>query len=97
MRGREPAHVSLRSLRGFEFRSVRRIPESAGTEEYNFDNSGSSATSVETLHISNSTQFILQFDTQNATLRTGEASIGFMDFGRRTGVSYDRHFGVSFH
>ena len=84
-RGREPSPVSLRGLRGFEFRSGRRILEPRGTEEYNFDNSGSSATSVETLHISNSTQFILQFDTQSATLRAGQASIGFVDFARLEG------------
>jgi len=83
-RRREP-HIFPSSLRGFEFRPTRRFPEPAGTEEYNFDNSGSSATSVETLHISNSIQIVTQFDIQRATLHTGQASGGLMDFAKIEG------------
>jgi Effector-associated domain 1 len=77
--------VSLRSLQGIEFQSVTRRLEPIGTEQIDFDNSGSSATSVETLRTSYSTRFVLEFHTERATLRDGQIGVRLLDFARAEG------------
>lgn len=84
-RTRDTTQVSLRNLRSIEFQSLARRLELIGAEQYDFDNSESSATSVETLRIFNSTQFILKFDTGNAVLRGGQSAIGILDFAKIQG------------
>jgi hypothetical protein len=84
-RKRDASQISLRNLRSVEFPSATRRLEPIGTDQYDFDNSASSATSIETLRIFHSTQFILVFDIDHAVLRSGQSSVGIMDFARIQG------------
>lgn len=77
--------ISLRDPQNVEFLPATRRLEEIGTTQSDFDNSGSSATSVETLRISNSTQFVLKFDTARATLRSGKSSVSLLDFAKIEG------------
>jgi hypothetical protein len=79
--GRAPAAPTPRIVRVQEARILRittgeRRSEPIGTQVTEYDNSGSSSSSVETLHISHTTEFVLQFLPEKATVSGGGAAIG---------------------
>jgi hypothetical protein len=77
--------ISLRNLKKIHPQSGQRRLEPLSPEQYDFDNSESSATSVETLRIFNSTQLVLKFDLSRATLRDGQSSVSILDFAKVQG------------
>jgi hypothetical protein len=62
-----------------------RRAEAIGTEQIDFDNSKSSSSSVETLHITHSTEFAMRFDQERATLSGGGASVALIGFAGISG------------
>jgi hypothetical protein len=82
-----PAPV-MYSMDGATIASIaagKRRAEAMGTEQIDFDNSNSSSSSVETLHITHSTEFAMRFDQERATLSGGGASVGLIGFAGISG------------
>ena len=63
----------------------KRRSEPIGTEQIDFDNSGSSSSSVETLHITHSTEFAISFSEERATVAGGQGSVGLIGFADISG------------
>jgi len=61
--------------------SGKRRSEPIGTEVINFDNSNSSSSSVETLHITHSTEFAISFDEERATMAGAGTTVSIVGFG----------------
>ncbi len=56
-----------------------------GTEQIDFDNSNSSSSSVETLHITHSTEFAISFDQERATAAGAGTSVTLLGFAAVSG------------
>jgi hypothetical protein len=63
----------------------KRRSETIGTERTDFDNSGSSSSSVETLHITHSTEFAIAFSEEKARVAGGQSSVGLIGFADISG------------
>jgi hypothetical protein len=73
-----PPRISLQKARILSVEVGARRLEPIGSESYDFDNSGSSSTSEETIQLTNTTQFLMSFDVDNATTKGGNASVGLL-------------------
>ena len=63
----------------------RRRLEPIGSEAYDFDNKGSSSTSEETLEITNTTEFVMTFEKESATVKGGKGSVNVLNFASLEG------------
>jgi Effector-associated domain 1 len=84
-RANSTSHVSVKDVQSIHFLTGKRRPEELDTEVHDYNNSGSSATSVETLRIAHSAHLVFKFDTAHASLRSGEAGVSILDFAKLQG------------
>jgi hypothetical protein len=85
-RREEPLQVSLSDAYNLSVVPGERRSEPSGVDTYDFDNSGSSSTSVQTLIAKHSSGFVMAFETERATERNGQASVGLLNFAQVEGL-----------
>jgi hypothetical protein len=85
---RQPAPTPTYSMDRATVASIaagERRAEPMGTEQIDFDNSNSSSSSVETLHITHSTEFAISFDQERATTAGARTSVTLLGFAAISG------------
>lgn len=84
-RRRGPIQVSLADAQVLSVVPGERRFEPDGDDTYEFDYSGSSSTSVETLVARHTTEFLMMFHTEDAVERNGQGSVSLFNLAQVAG------------
>jgi hypothetical protein len=82
---RAPTSYEVRGAVVASISAGKRRAEPIGNEHTDYDNSESSSSSVETLHITHSTEFAMHLDEDKATVTGGGGSVAMVGFANISG------------